>query len=255
MSLEIVLVPCYTDNYAVLLHDQKSGQTACIDAPEARPILSALAERDWKLNLLLITHHHKDHIAGNKQLKDITGTKIYGPKAEQKMIPDMDQLLTEQDTIEFAGHPITIIETPGHTKGHICYHFTQDKLLFTGDTLFALGCGRLFEDTPAKMWESLSKLNSLPKSTKIYCGHEYTLSNAEFALKQEPENIDLQTRIIEIRQARAKNQPTLPTTLELEQQTNPFLRPNSKEIRKILGMETATDEAVFTKLRQLKDQA
>lgn len=255
MSLQIVLIPCYTDNYAVLLHDQNSKETICIDAPEARPILSALSERNWSLNTLLITHHHQDHISGIDQIKEITGAKTYGPEAEKLQIPNLDETVKEGTPITWSGRTIDVIETPGHTLGHVCYHFKDDKTLFTGDTLFALGCGRLFEGTPAQMWASLSKIMALPKSTKIYCGHEYTLSNAEFAIKQEPNNIDLQTRMLEIRAARGKNQPTLPTTLDLELRTNPFLRAASKELKEALNLQAASDEAVFTEVRHRKDKS
>lgn len=255
MSLETILVPCFTDNYAVLVHDTASNKTLCVDAPEARPILSALSERDWQLDTLLITHHHHDHIGGNDQLKSITGTKIIGPEAEKRQIPNMDETVSDGDEIEFAGHPIHVFATPGHTLGHVSYHWPDDHLLFSGDTLFALGCGRLFEGTPAQMWASLSKLKALPGKTQVFCGHEYTLSNAEFAISQEPDNIDLQMRLMEIRDKRSKNQPTLPSTIELEKRTNPFLRPDSAEIRKKLNLQSADDEAVFKELRRLKDQA
>lgn len=254
MSLETILIPCYTDNYAVLLHDDKTNKTICIDAPEARPILSALSERDWSLDTLLITHHHNDHISGMEQLKEITGTKTYGPEAEKLKIPNLDEWVKEGTELNWSGRDIDVIETPGHTLGHVCYHFKEDNIIFTGDTLFALGCGRLFEGTPAQMWNSLTKLMELPKKTQIYCGHEYTLSNAEFALKYEPNNIDLQTRILEIRAARAKNQPTLPTTIEKELLTNPFLRASSTELRESLNLANASDEDVFTEIRERKNQ-
>lgn len=253
MSLETILVPCYTDNYAVLLHDDKTNKTICIDAPEARPILSALSERNWSLDTLLITHHHKDHIAGIDQIKEITGAKTYGPEAEKLQIPGLDELVKEGNPLTWSGREIDILETPGHTLGHVCYHFKEDNIIFTGDTLFALGCGRLFEGTPAQMWHSLSKLMPLPKKTKVYCGHEYTLSNAEFACKYEPNNIDLQTRILEIRAARSKNQPTIPTTIEKELLTNPFLRASSPELRENLNLANATDEEVFTEIRNRKN--
>lgn len=255
MTLEIVQVPCLKDNYAILLHEDTTGETLCVDAPEARPILSALAERDWKLNTLLITHKHADHVGGSKQLKDIMGCKIYGPKAEAKDIPELDETLSEGDEISFAGHPIKVLETPGHTSGHISYHWPEDKLAFTGDTLFVMGSGRLFEGTPDQMWRSLSKLTALSDDTKVFCGHEYTLSNAEFAARLEPGNVDLQTRLIDIRSKRAKNQSTLPTTIGMEKRTNPFLRPGSDEIKKKVGMPFADEIAVFGKIRELKNQS
>ncbi len=254
MPLEIMLVPCLSDNYAVLVHESTTGETLCVDAPDARPIQSALGEKGWKLSTILITHHHHDHIDGLDLLKSVYGAKAFGPKAESKSIPGLDETLSEGEEISFAGHPIRIIETPGHTLGHICYHWPDDKLLFSGDTLFVMGCGRLFEGTPAHMWSSLSKLAALPSETKVYCGHEYTLSNAEFAAKLEPNNIDLQTRLIDIRDKRGKNQPTVPSTIGEEQKTNPFLRPASKEIRQNLQKTQDTDEAVFAEIRKRKDQ-
>lgn len=254
MTLEIVQIPCFTDNYAILLHEPKTGETLCVDAPDARPILSALAERGWKLTALLITHKHADHVGGIKQLKDISRCKVYGPSAEARDIPELDEQLSEGDRIEFAGHPIEIIETPGHTSGHISYHWPEDKLLFAGDTLFIMGSGRLFEGTPGQMWASLSKLMALPDDTKLYCGHEYTLSNAEFAKKLEPGNVNLQTRLLEVRELRARNQSTLPSTIGMEKRTNPFLRPDSEEIKKNVGLPFADEVAVFGKIRELKNQ-
>jgi hydroxyacylglutathione hydrolase len=168
-------------------------------------------------------------------------------------VPNLDELVKEGTPLTWSGREVDIIETPGHTLGHVCYHFKEDNIIFTGDTLFALGCGRLFEGTPAQMWNSLSKLMNLPKKTKVYCGHEYTLSNAEFACKYEPNNIDLQTRILEIRAARSKNQPTIPTTIEKELLTNPFLRASSPELRENLNLANATDEEVFTEIRNRKN--
>jgi hydroxyacylglutathione hydrolase len=254
MTLEIIQVPCFTDNYAILLHEDTTGETLCVDAPEARPILQALAEKGWKLTTLLITHKHADHVGGIKQLKEIMGCKTYGPKAEARDIPELDESLTEGDSITFAGHPIEIIETPGHTSGHISYYWPEDKLLFAGDTLFVIGSGRLFEGTPAQMWQSLNKLMALPDDTKLYCGHEYTLSNAEFASRLEPGNIDLQTRLLDIRGLRAKNQSTLPSTIGMEKRTNPFLRPDSDEIKKKVGMPFGDEVAIFGKIRELKNK-
>lgn len=254
MPLETILVPCLTDNYAVLVHDADTGKTLCVDAPDARPIQTALAEKNWKLDTILITHRHYDHVEGLELLKNVYKAKVIGPAAEAQHIPSLDEKVSEGASLEFAGHPIEVIETPGHTMGHVCYHWPEDKLLFSGDTLFILGCGRLFEGSPADMWASLSKLKSLPKDTKVYCGHEYTLSNAEFAIKIEPGNIDLQTRLVEIKEARSAMQPTLPSTIGAELKTNPFLRPDSTAIRTTLNMENAADEDVFAAIRKRKDQ-
>ncbi len=254
MALELIQIPCLSDNYTVLAHEPSTGETFCVDAPEARPILSILAEKGWKLTHLLITHHHEDHVQGLDQLKTQFGCKVYGPEAESDKIVGLDETLKEGDSFEFAGRPVTVFETPGHTLGHICYHLPEDKLLFSGDTLFVGGCGRIFEGTPAQMWNSLSKLAALPADTTFYCGHEYTLSNVEFAMKLEPNNIDLQTRLHEVREKRANNQPTVPSTIGAELKANPFLRPSSPEIRAHFGLESASDEEVFTKVREAKDQ-
>ena len=255
MSLEIKIVPCLTDNYAILVHEASSNSTLCIDAPDPRPIQTALAEKNWQLSTILVTHRHNDHIDGLDLLKSISNPTIYGPAKEAKYIPQLDKELKEGDRFDFAGHTIEVLETPGHTKGHISYHWPDDQLLFSGDTLFALGCGRIFEGTAEQMWNSLEKLANLPKNTKIFFGHEYTLTNAEFATKLEPGNIDLQTRLIDIRAKRARNEPTLPTTMELELKTNPFLRPTSQEIRQHLKLETASNVDVFSEIRKRKDQA
>lgn len=255
MTLEVALVPCLTDNYAVLLHDNSTNETLCVDAPDPRPIQTALAEHGWKLNALLITHHHHDHVAGLDLLKNIYKAKVYGPDRESNKIVNLDEKLSDGDSFTWAGRPINIIETPGHTMGHICYHMPDDDLIFTGDTLFMAGCGRLFEGTPKDMWASLSKLAKLPGKTKVYCGHEYTLSNAEFAIKLEPGNIDLQTRLIDIRKLRGTNSPTLPSTLDIEMRTNPFMRPDSREIRETLNLTTASDEEVFAAIRKRKDNS
>lgn len=253
MALEITTVPCLNDNYAVLLHETTTGETLCIDAPDARPIQTALAEKGWQLNTLLITHRHHDHVGGIELLKSIYNTKVYGPEKESKHIVALDEKLKDGESFTWSGHTIKVIETPGHTIGHICYHWPDDHLLFSGDTLFMAGCGRLFEGTAEDMWASLSKLASLPSQTKVYCGHEYTLSNAEFAMKVEPNNIDLQTRLIDIRKLRGANLPTMPSTIELELKTNPFLRPDSPEIRELLNLKSASDTDVFAEIRKRKD--
>lgn len=254
-AFEIVLLPCLADNYSVLLHDPVSGETAAIDAPHAATIKAALNARNWRLNHLFITHHHTDHTAGIAELKGHYGASVTGPEAEADRIPGLTRGVTEATRLEFAGHPIRVLETPGHTLGHVTYHLPEDGLAFTGDTLFSLGCGRIFEGDPQTMWNSVSKIAALPGDTRIYCGHEYTLGNARFALSVEPENEALKARVAEVEVLRAAGEPTIPTTVELEKATNPFLRPNSRMMRARLGLDGAPDWEVFARLRQLKNKA
>lgn len=254
-ALEIVLLPCLADNYCVLLHEQGSGQTAAIDAPHAATIKAALDERDWRLNQIFVTHHHTDHTAGIAELKGHYGASVTGPEAEADRISDLTRGVTASTSLEFAGHPIKVLETPGHTLGHVTYHWPDDALAFTGDTLFSLGCGRIFEADAQTMWNSLSKIAALPGDTRIYCGHEYTLNNGRFALTVDPENDALRSRVAEVERLRSEGKPTLPTTVDQEKATNPFLRPQSRMIRTRLGLEGAPDWEVFARLRQLKNKA
>lgn len=254
-AFEIVLLPCLADNYSVLLHDPASSETAAIDAPHAATIRAALDARNWRLNHLFITHHHTDHTAGIAELKGHYGSSVTGPEAEADRIPGLTRGVTEATRLEFAGHPIRALETPGHTLGHVTYYMPEDGLVFTGDTLFSLGCGRIFEGDPRMMWTSISKIAALPGDTRIYCGHEYTLGNARFAMNVEPENDALKARVAEVQALRAAGEPTVPTTLDLEKATNPFLRPDSRMIRARLGLGGAPDWEVFARLRQLKNKA
>jgi hydroxyacylglutathione hydrolase len=252
-SLEINMFPCLSDNYGYLIHDAQHNLTAAIDTPEVQPILEVLTRTGWTLTYILNTHHHWDHAGGNLELKNKTGCTIVGPRAESKRIPGIDITVGEGDTFKFGGHIALIHDTPGHTLGHIVYHFAKDKVAFVGDTLFAMGCGRLFEGTPAQMWNSLQKIMQWPNDTKIYCAHEYTQMNAQFALTIEPHNTDLITRAENVDQLRKQNIPTIPTLLSLEKKTNPFLRPMSESLRTTLRMPNASDTEVFAKVRQLKD--
>jgi hydroxyacylglutathione hydrolase len=254
-TFDIALVPCLTDNYCVLLHDPASGETAAIDAPDARAIKAALTERDWQLNHIFITHHHTDHTGGVPELKAAYNVDVTGPEIEADRIPGLTRGVTAATRLAFAGHPITVLETPGHTLGHVTYVFPDDALAFTGDTLFSLGCGRIFEGDAEMMWQSVSKIAALPAATKIYCGHEYTLNNARFAITVEPGNRALVDRIREVEALRAAGKPTLPTTVEVERATNPFLRPQSHEIRAKIGLEGGLDWQIFARLRQMKNKA
>lgn len=253
MSLKVEQFMCRSDNFGVILHDTESGETAIVDAPEENAIRAVLERTGWSPTLLLVTHHHPDHVAGNLALKERYGLTIVGPRAEAAKIPGLDRSVSEGDTIEFAGRTVEVIETPGHTSGHVSYHIPQEKLAFAGDTLFALGCGRLFEEGPAVMLRSMKKLAALPPETVIYCGHEYTLSNARFAVTVEPDNEELKARAGRIEAIREEGKATLPTTIADELATNPFLRWNAAGVRATLGMQDASEEEVFAEIRRRKD--
>lgn len=252
-QLEIHQFPCLSDNYGVLVHDSEANVTASIDTPEAAPIEAALERNGWTLTHILNTHHHGDHTGGNQALKAKTGCTIVGPKLEAGKIPGIDIAVGEGETYDFGGHVARIIETPGHTLGHIAYHFADDGVAFVGDTLFALGCGRVFEGTMAQMWSGLQKLMTLPPQTTVYCGHEYTMANAAFAATIEPDNQELLERIKEIEALRADGKPTVPTTIDVELRTNPFLRPAEAGVQKHLGLEGANPGDVFAEIRTRKD--
>ena len=253
--LEFVLIPCLTDNYCVLVHAADTGETAAIDAPDAGAIKVALQQRNWRLNQIFTTHHHSDHTAGNAALKAHFACAITGPEAEADRIPGLDQAVTAKTQLTFAGRAIQVIETPGHTLGHVTYYWPDAATVFTGDTLFALGCGRIFEGDAELMWTSVQKIAALPDNTSIYCGHEYTLSNGRFALHIEPENDALKARMKEIEDLRAAGRPTLPATIGVEKKTNPFLRPASLPIRARLGLHGQPDWQVFRRLRELKNKS
>lgn len=252
-KLDIHPFICRQDNYGVLLHDSASGLTASIDAPEASAIERELTAKGWKLSHILTTHHHVDHVEGNLALKRTWNAKIIGPKAEASQIPGIDQQVADGESYEFAGREVKVIATPGHTKGHIVLHMPQEQWLFAGDTLFALGCGRVIEGTLEEMWASLDKLRKLPPETQFHCGHEYTESNARFALTIEPGNAALVARAKKIHDQRAKGEMTLPGTIGEELATNVFLRPESKEVRATLAMPLAGKADVFAEIRKRKD--
>lgn len=253
MSLKVEQFMCRSDNFGVILHDTEGGETAIVDAPEENAIRAVLERTGWSPTLLLVTHHHPDHVAANLALKERYGLTIVGPRAEAAKIPGLDRSVSEGDTIEFAGRTVEVIETPGHTSGHVSYHIPQEKLAFAGDTLFALGCGRLFEEGPAVMLRSMKKLAALPPETVVYCGHEYTLSNARFAVTVEPDNEELKARAGRIEAIREEGKATLPTTIADELATNPFLRWNAAGVRATLGMQDASEEEVFAEIRRRKD--
>ncbi len=254
MPLEIVTIPCLSDNYAFLAHDAVSGQTALIDAPEPGPILAALDARNWKLSHVLLTHHHWDHVDGLAGILEHHSAKVIGAAADAHRLPHLDLQVREGDTFEIGGEPVHVLDVSGHTIGHIAFYMPESTAVFTADSLMALGCGRLFEGTPAQMWASLGKLAALPDETIVCSGHEYTQSNAKFAITVDPDNAALQQRTQDIDRARAAGEPTVPSTLALEKATNPFLRATDPGIKTQLGMENADPVSVFAEIRARKDR-
>ena len=253
MPLQIHQFPCLSDNYSWLVHEPEANVTAVVDTPEVPAILRALDETGWPLTHILNTHWHPDHAGGNEELKAKTGCQIIGPRAEAARIPGIERQVGDGDEVKFGNATAKVFDVPGHTAGHIAYWFAQDKVAFVGDTLFALGCGRLFEGTAQQMWTSLQKLMALPPETKVYCAHEYTQSNARFALSVDPDNAALVARAKEIDAMRAKGIPTVPSSIGLELATNPFLRPMSESLQRSLGMTGADPVAVFAETRRRKD--
>jgi hydroxyacylglutathione hydrolase len=252
--LEIVRVPALTDNYLWLVREPESGSVAAVDPAEAAPIQRALAERNWRLTHILNTHHHGDHVGGNEALKAATGCTIVGPRADRARIPGIDIEVGEGDRYRFGAASAEVFDVPGHTRGHIAYWFADSDALFCGDTLFLMGCGRLFEGTPAQMWSSLGKLKRLPGTARIYCAHEYTQSNARFALTVDGGNAALVSRAQAVADARARGEPTVPGTLAEELATNPFLRADRPELAAAVGLPPGDPVAVFAAVRRAKDQ-
>lgn len=253
-ALEFHVFLCRKDNIGVLVHAE-DGTTAAIDAPDAAAVLAALDEKGWTLSHILVTHHHGDHTAGNLELKDKTGCRIIGPRAEAARIPGIDVEVGDGDSFSLGGHTVEVIDTPGHTMGHITYFLPQDRAAFVGDTLFVMGCGRVLEGNHEMMWHSLCRIASLPGDTRIYCGHEYTLANARFGLSIEPENALLRRRLEEAEQTLAGGGLTVPSLLDQELQTNVFLRPHNSTTRSRLGMGAVADWRVFGELRERKNRA
>lgn len=242
-----------SDNYVYLAHDAETQMTAAVDPAVGGPVVDALADKGWTLTHILNTHHHADHTGANLELKQKTGCTIVGPKADRDRIPGIDIEVSDGDTYMLGNAKAQVFDVPGHTRGHIAFWFEQSDALFSGDTLFALGCGRVFEGTHAQMWDSLSKFIALPDSTQVYCAHEYTQSNGRFALSVEPGNQALIERMAEIDQRRIEGKPTVPSSLGLEKATNPFLRPNSQNLQQTVGLVGADLVDVFAETRIRKD--
>lgn len=254
MALDLVTIPCLTDNYAYLIHDSDSGQTAVVDVPEPGPILAALNAHQWRLTDILITHHHPDHIQGVDALRAATGAMVLGAAADAHRLPRLDLALTESSTFSIGREFARVIDVPGHTIGHIAFHFPQSGFAFTADSLMAGGCGRLFEGTPRQMHATLRKLAALPPETLICSGHEYTASNLRFAAMVDPDNPAVAARIAKTASARAAGKPTVPSTLATELATNPYLRAHLPQVKAAVGLPEAEDVAVFAEIRARKDK-
>ena len=254
MGLQIVTVPCLQDNYAFLAHDAETGTTAVVDAPEAAPILSELDRRGWRADIVLLTHHHADHIQGLGDILERHAARVVGAAADAHRLPRLDQAVTGGDRVSIGAEEGRVIAVPGHTLGHIAYHFPDSAVAFTGDSLMALGCGRVFEGTMPQMWDSLQRLAALPPETQICSGHEYTAANARFALSVEPGNAALQARARATADARQHGQATVPSRLSDELATNPFLRADTPQMRAQIRMENAPASDIFAEIRTRKDR-
>lgn len=252
-ALSLVTIPCLSDNYAFLIHNEASGETALIDAPESDPILEELDRRGWHLSDIVLTHHHYDHVDGLPPLRGQYAPRVIGAAADAHRLPPLDLAVAEGDALTLCGEPVEVFDVSGHTLGHIAIHLPRSGYLFSADSLMALGCGRLFEGTPDQMWRSLLKLRSLPPETIICSGHEYTANNARFALSIDPGNAALQARAQTIFAKRTKGEPTVPSTLAEESATNPFLRADARDLRAAMRMPTQSDTEVFAEIRRQKD--
>jgi hydroxyacylglutathione hydrolase len=251
--MHVNLIPCLTDNYSYIINDYVSKTVGVVDPAEALPVIAFLKKKNLKLNYILNTHHHYDHIGGNAELKKLYNAKVVGFVGDKHRIPDIDITLEDNAKWIFGKSPVKILHIPGHTLGHICFFFENEKIAFTGDTLFSLGCGRIFEGDHKQMLTSLNKIKKLPKNTKIYCGHEYSYKNAEFCMKYDNGNIDLKKKFEKIKQLRSNNLPTLPTDLEDELKSNIFLKCDQNDLKTKLNMKNQDDYKVFRKIRDLKD--
>ncbi|MGX7895608.1 hydroxyacylglutathione hydrolase [Tsuneonella sp. HG222] len=249
--LQIHQFPCLSDNYGYLLHDPDSGETVCIDTPDADEYLRQAAAKGWRITQIWNTHWHPDHAGGNEAIKAATGCTIAAPAVDAPKIAAVDRTVSNGDTVTIGAFEATVIDVGGHTMGHCAYHLPEAGIAFVGDSVFALGCGRMFEGTPDQFWTSLSRIKALPPQTKLYCAHEYTAANARFALHADPDNIELQLYAREIDDRRARGEPTVPMGLARELATNPFLRADEENIRNRWGGTSAPE--TFARLRSAKD--
>ena len=254
MAAQTQLFLCLKDNFGVLLHDPATGATAAIDAPEAAAVEAALRAKGWRLTDILVTHHHHDHTGGIEELKGRHRCRIVAPNAEADGIPEVDETVREGDRVRVGSLEGRVIETPGHTAGHISYMFDHEKLVFVGDTLFSIGCGRVIEGTPEMMWQSLLKLRGLPDDTQIYCGHEYTQANIRFAKTIEPDNKDLAAREREVTSLLANNKSTVPSLLGAEKKENVFLRADVPAVAAAVGLSGHSPAEVFAEVRARKNK-
>lgn len=253
MGLIVDVFAARSDNFGYLVHDQASGRTAAIDAPEAGPIRAALDQRGWTLTDIFITHHHIDHVEAIADLKQAFGTRVVGPRDEADKIEGLDELVGDGDTLELGETRFAVMATPGHTLGHVVFYDAEGGHLFSADALFSLGVGRMFEGTPGPMWAGLKRLRELPDDTLVYCGHEYTQSNAKFALSIDPDNAALKTRAAEVESLRAAGRPTIPFNLGEDKKANPFLRADAPELARHYGLDEADPAEVFAAIRKGKD--
>jgi len=253
MPLEILTIPCLSDNYAYLAHEAEQNVTALVDVPQADPILAALSARGWSLDLVLLTHHHADHVQGLEAVLAKHTAKVIGSARDAKRLPPLDIAVQEGDTVQIGAEAGRVMDVSGHTINHLAFHFPGAEAVFTADSLMALGCGRVFEGTKPQMWDSLSKLAALPPQTQIYSGHEYTAANAKFALSIDPDNPKLQARAHAVAQAVQDGRPTVPSTLAQELETNPFLRATDAGLAARLGLSGAPPAQVFAEIRARKD--
>jgi hydroxyacylglutathione hydrolase len=254
MPAQTRLFLCLKDNFGVLVHDPASGATAAIDAPEAAPVEAALKATGWKLTDILVTHHHRDHTGGIAELKERHRCRVVAPEAEADSIPEVNETVRENDIVRVGGLQARVIETPGHTAGHIAYVFAAEKLAFAGDTLFSIGCGRVLEGSAETMWQSLLKLRALPDDTRVFCGHEYTAANIRFAKTIEPGNAALAVREREVTKLIAAKKPTIPSTIGEEKAANPFLRADVPEVAKAVGLAGKPAWQVFAEIRERKNR-
>ncbi|MBN8972712.1 MAG: hydroxyacylglutathione hydrolase [Rhizobiales bacterium] len=255
MAAEIRLFPCLSDNFGYLIHDPASGATASIDAPEAAPVIKALQREGWHLTDILVTHHHADHVGGIAELKQKYDCRVVAPHDKTAAIPEVDERVKQGDTVKIGTLTARVLETPGHTLDHVSYVFDDERALFAADTLFSIGCGRVFEGTYPMMWESLLKLRALPDDMRLYCGHEYTASNVKFALGIEPNNPALQARAKDVEALRAAGKPTIPVLLGDEKKANVFLRADAPEVAAAVGLAGKSAADVFGELRERKNKS